>query len=39
MTVGVSSNQSDVGGSAGEHQNQLAHGGSFNTGWCSSTGS
>ncbi len=31
MTVGVSSNQSDVGGSAGEHQNQLkAHGGSFN---------
>src|SRR3954467_3891540 len=31
MTVGVSSNQNDVGGSAGEHQNQLkAHGGSFN---------
>ena len=31
MTVGVFSNQSDVGGSAGEHQNQLkAHGGSFN---------
>ena len=31
MTVGVISNQSDVGGSAGEHQNQLkAHGGSFN---------
>ncbi|OLC49241.1 MAG: hypothetical protein AUH43_07910 [Acidobacteria bacterium 13_1_40CM_65_14] len=31
MTVGVSSNQSDVGGTAGEHQNQLkAHGGSFN---------
>jgi len=31
MTIGVSSNQSDVGGSAGEHQNQLkAHGGSFN---------
>jgi hypothetical protein len=31
MTIGVSSNQNDVGGSAGEHQNQLkAHGGSFN---------
>ncbi|HEY1912716.1 MAG TPA: carboxypeptidase regulatory-like domain-containing protein [Vicinamibacterales bacterium] len=31
MTVGVYSNQNDVGGSAGEHQNQLkAHGGSFN---------
>lgn len=31
MTVGVFSNQNDVGGSAGEHQNQLkAHGGSFN---------
>src|SRR5712691_2225308 len=31
MTVGVSSNQNDVGGSAGEHQNHLkAHGGSFN---------
>src|ERR671935_21747 len=31
MTVGVSSNQNDVGGTAGEHQNQLkAHGGSFN---------
>src|SRR4051812_49714175 len=31
MTVGVSSNQNDVGGSAGEHQNQLkAHGGAFN---------
>ena len=31
MTVGVSSNQNDVGGSAGEHQNQLkSHGGSFN---------
>jgi hypothetical protein len=31
MAVGVSSNQNDVGGSAGEHQNQLkAHGGSFN---------
>ena len=28
MTIGVSSNQNDVGGSAGEHQNQLkAHGG------------
>ncbi len=31
MTVGVFSNQNDVGGSSGEHQNQLkAHGGSFN---------
>jgi hypothetical protein len=31
LTVGVFSNQNDVGGSAGEHQNQLkAHGGSFN---------
>jgi Carboxypeptidase regulatory-like domain len=31
MTIGVFSNQNDVGGSAGEHQNQLkAHGGSFN---------
>src|SRR4029434_11048621 len=31
MTIGVSSNQNDVGGSAGENQNQLkAHGGSFN---------
>jgi hypothetical protein len=31
MTVGVFSNQNDVGGTAGEHQNQLkAHGGSFN---------
>src|SRR5262245_48728802 len=31
MTIGVNSNQNDVGGSAGEHQNQLkAHGGSFN---------
>ena len=31
MTIGVSSNQNDVGGTAGEHQNQLkAHGGSFN---------
>jgi hypothetical protein len=31
MSVGVYSNQNDVGGSAGEHQNQLkAHGGSFN---------
>ena len=31
MTIGVYSNQNDVGGSAGEHQNQLkAHGGSFN---------
>ncbi len=31
MTIGVLSNQNDVGGSAGEHQNQLkAHGGSFN---------
>src|SRR5437899_2209244 len=31
MTIGVSSNQNDVGGSAGEHQNQLkAHGGSIN---------
>jgi hypothetical protein len=31
MAVGVFSNQNDVGGSAGEHQNQLkAHGGSFN---------
>ena len=31
MTIGVSSNQNDVGGSAGEHQNQLkAHGGAFN---------
>ena len=31
MTIGVSSNQNDVGGSAGEHQNQLkSHGGSFN---------
>jgi hypothetical protein len=31
MTAGVSSNQNDVGGTAGEHQNQLkAHGGSFN---------
>lgn len=30
LTVGVISNQSDVGGSAGEHQNQvIAHGGSF----------
>jgi hypothetical protein len=29
--VGVSSNQNDVGGTAGEHQNQMkAHGGSFN---------
>ena len=31
MAVGVFSNQNDVGGTAGEHQNQLkAHGGSFN---------
>jgi hypothetical protein len=31
LTIGVFSNQNDVGGSAGEHQNQLkAHGGSFN---------
>ena len=31
MPLGVFSNQNDVGGSAGEHQNQLkAHGGSFN---------
>jgi hypothetical protein len=31
MAIGVFSNQNDVGGSAGEHQNQLkAHGGSFN---------
>ena len=31
MLPGVLSNQNDVGGSAGEHQNQLkAHGGSFN---------
>ncbi len=31
LTVGLFSNQNDVGGSAGEHQNQLkAHGGSFN---------
>src|SRR5207248_7903243 len=31
MTIGVYSNQNDVCGSAGEHQNQLkAHGGSFN---------
>lgn len=30
MTIGVSSNQNDVGGSAGEHQNQLkAHGGAY----------
>ena len=39
MTIGVSSNQNDVGGSAGEHQNQLkAHGGAYTDTVRSSTG-